>query len=98
MNLYYLTIGFLNSLGFMQRMKKGWHVLRVFIKQSRDFLNCVDNVGVLFLVSDPIPISSANNSFRNLLFEIWINCNKSALNVSLFFSRNPENLKQNSIQ
>ena len=86
-----LTIGFLNSLGLIQRMKKGWQLLKVFISKSRDFLNWVDNVGARFLVSEPIPMSSANKSWRNLFVEIWINWRRSALKVSRFFSRNPEN-------
>lgn len=47
------TIGFLNSFGLMQRMKKGWHRLRVFMRASKDFLNCAPSVGDFFLVSEP---------------------------------------------
>ena len=75
-------------------MKKGWQLLKVFISKSRDFLNWVDNVGARFLVSEPIPMSSANNSWRNLFDEIWINWSRSALKVSRFFSRNPEKSQQ----
>lgn len=70
-------------------MKNGWQVHKVFISRSKDFLNCVDKVGALFLVSEPITISSANKVFKYLFVEISINCNKSALNVSRFFSRKP---------
>lgn len=70
-------------------MKNGWHVHKVFISKSNDFLNCVDKVGVLFLVSEPMTISSANNVFKNEFVEMCINCNKSMLNVSRFFSRKP---------
>jgi hypothetical protein len=64
------------------------------MSESSDFLNCVDSVGALFLVSEPIPMSSANSSLRKLLEEMWISCRRSALKVSLFFSRNPETFQQ----
>ena len=48
-----LTRGFLNSLGLMHRTKKGWQRLRVFIRESKDFLNCEASVGARFLVSVP---------------------------------------------
>lgn len=90
------TIGFLYSFGLIHLIKKGWQEQRVFIRESKDFLNWVDKVGALFLVSEPIPMSSANNSFRNLLLEMWTNWRRSALNVSLFFSKKPENLRNKS--
>lgn len=86
-----LTIGFLNSLGLMHRMKNGWQELSVFMSASRDFLNWVESVGVRLRVSAPMPMSSANSSLRNLLLERVTSCSKSALNVSLFFSRKPIN-------
>lgn len=89
------TIGFFNSFGLIHLIKNGWQVHSVFISKSKDFLNCVDNVGARFLVSDPIAISSANKTFRNLFEETWINCRRSALNVSRFFSRKPVLLKIN---
>lgn len=61
-----LTIGFLYSFGLMHLMKKGWQLHKVFMRESSDFLNCVDNVGALFLVSDPIPMSSTKQAWRNL--------------------------------
>ena len=51
-------MAFLNSFGLMHRTKKGLHLLRVFMRASNDFLNCEDNVGALFLVSDPMLMSS----------------------------------------
>lgn len=82
-------IGFFNSFGLMQRMKNGWQLDSVLINESKLFLNCVDKVGVLFLVSDPIPISSAKICCRNLLPLIVISWSKSGLKVSRFFSKKP---------
>lgn len=48
-----LTMGFLNSLGLMQRTKKGWQAPRVRISSSRDRLNWLLSVGERFLVSAP---------------------------------------------
>lgn len=48
-----LTMGFLNSLGLMQRTKNGWQTLRVLISSSRDRLNWLLRVGERFLVSAP---------------------------------------------
>lgn len=48
-----LTSGFLNSLGFMQRTKNGWHTLSVLISISRERLNWLLRVGERFLVSTP---------------------------------------------
>ena len=80
-------MGFLYSFGLMHLIKNGLHWLNVFIRDSRDFLNCDDRVGALFLVSEPMLRSSLNKVCRNLFLETWINCSKSALKVSLFFSR-----------
>lgn len=46
-------MGFLNSLGLMQRTKKGWQPLSVRISCSRDRLNWLLSVGDRFLVSAP---------------------------------------------
>lgn len=48
-----LTMGFLNSLGLMQRTKKGWQAPSVRISSSRDRLNWLLSVGERFLVSAP---------------------------------------------
>lgn len=64
------TIGFLYSFGLMHLMKKGWQLHSVFMSESKDFLNCVDNVGALFLVSEPIPMSSTKQACRNLFDEM----------------------------
>lgn len=55
----WLTMGFLNSLGLMHLMKKGWQLAKVFIRASRDFLNCADSVGARLRVSEPMPEHSA---------------------------------------
>lgn len=47
------TMGFLNSLGLMQRTKKGWQAPRVRISSSSDRLNWLLSVGERFLVSAP---------------------------------------------
>lgn len=44
-------MGFLESLGLMQRMKKGWHVVSVFINESRDWRNWPIRVGTRFFAS-----------------------------------------------
>lgn len=44
-------MGFLKSLGLMQRMKKGWHVVSVFISESRDWRNWPIRVGTRFFAS-----------------------------------------------
>ena len=82
-----LTIGFLYSFGLMHLMKKGLHWLKVFINDSRDFLNCDDKVGALFRVSEPMFRSSLNRFCRNLFLDTWISWSKSAENVSRFFSK-----------
>lgn len=41
----------LNSLGLMQRTKKGWHWLRVCMRDSSDFLNWMARVGDFLRVS-----------------------------------------------
>jgi len=46
-------MGFLYSLGLMQRTKNGWQTLRVLINSSRDRLNWLLRVGERFLVSAP---------------------------------------------
>lgn len=46
-------MGFLNSLGLMQRTKKGWQAPRVRISSSSDRLNWLLSVGERFLVSAP---------------------------------------------
>lgn len=46
-------MGFLNSLGLMQRTKKGWQAPSVRISSSRDRLNWLLSVGERFLVSAP---------------------------------------------
>lgn len=43
--------GSLNSLGLIQRTKKGWHRLRVFIRESRERLNWRPRVGDFLRVS-----------------------------------------------
>ena len=48
-----LTMGFLNSLGLMQRTKKGWQAPSVRISSSSDRLNWLLSVGERFLVSAP---------------------------------------------
>lgn len=48
-----LTMGFLNSLGLMQRTKKGWQAPSVRISSSSDRLNWLLSVGDRFLVSAP---------------------------------------------
>lgn len=48
-----LTMGFLNSLGLIQRTKKGWQAPRVRISSSSDRLNWLLSVGERFLVSAP---------------------------------------------
>lgn len=47
----FLTMGFLKSFGLMQRMKYGWHTVRVFIRDSRDWRNWPVRVGTRFLLS-----------------------------------------------
>ena len=49
-----------------------------------------------YLEKHTIPISCTNKFCRNLLFETWISWIKSALNVSLFFSKNPAENKTKS--
>lgn len=46
-------MGFLNSLGLMQRTKKGWQAPSVRISSSSDRLNWLLSVGERFLVSAP---------------------------------------------
>lgn len=46
-------MGFLYSLGLMQRTKKGWHTLSVLISSSSERLNWLLSVGERFLVSAP---------------------------------------------
>lgn len=46
-------MGFLNSLGLMQRTKKGWQEPSVRISSSSDRLNWLLSVGERFLVSAP---------------------------------------------
>ena len=46
-------MGFLYSLGLMQRTKKGWQTLRVRISSSKERLNWLLRVGERFLVSAP---------------------------------------------
>ena len=53
-----LTMGFLYSLGLIHLTKNGLHWPRVFMRDSRDFLNCEERVGARFLVSDPMFRSS----------------------------------------
>lgn len=48
-----LTMGFLNSLGLIQRTKKGWQAPSVRISSSSDRLNWLLSVGERFLVSAP---------------------------------------------
>ena len=84
-----LTIGFLNSFGLMHLTKNGLHCPSVFINCSNDFLNCEDKVGVLFRVSEPMFKSELNICCKNLFFDTWISCSRSAEKLSLFFSRNP---------
>lgn len=40
-----------------------------------------------------LPISSTNKCWRNLFEVLWISCSKSALKVSLFFSRKPATIE-----
>lgn len=84
-----LTKALLNSLGLIHRIKNGEHELSVAMRASSDFLNCAPNVGVRFLVSEPICISVVNKPVKNRLVEVCINCIRSPENVSRFFSRNP---------
>lgn len=46
-------MGFLNSLGLIQRTKKGWQAPSVRISSSSDRLNWLLSVGERFLVSAP---------------------------------------------
>lgn len=46
-------MGFLNSLGLMQRTKKGWQAPSVRISSSSERLNWLLSVGERFLVSAP---------------------------------------------
>lgn len=51
--LFLLTMGFLSSLGLMQRTKKGWQTLSVLMSSSSERLNWLLRVGERFLVSIP---------------------------------------------
>ena len=48
-----VTNGFLNSFGLIHLTKNGWQAWSVFIRESKDFLNCAPSDGDLFLVSSP---------------------------------------------
>ena len=52
-NMKKRTRALFRSLGLMQRTKDGSQLNNIFIKTSRDLLNCALNVGERFLVSSP---------------------------------------------
>lgn len=65
-----LTMGFLNSLGLIQRTKKGWQAPSVRISSSRDRLNWLLSVGERFLVSAPCGRGQTDSDGRGHLFPL----------------------------
>ncbi len=71
-----LTIGFLKSLGLIQRIKNGWQAVRVFIKESSDWRNCPHNVGTRFFVSVVCWRNSKSKimQMKNQQKSLFLNC------------------------
>lgn len=63
-------MGFLNSLGLMQRTKKGWQAPRVRISSSSDRLNWLLSVGERFLVSAPCGRGQTDSDGRGHSFPL----------------------------
>ena len=63
-----LTMGFLKSLGLMQRMKYGWQAVSVFIRESRDWRNWPVRVGTRFFASVACCQAQTNVTICNVIF------------------------------
>lgn len=75
-------MGFLYSLGLMQRTKKGWQTLSVLMSSSRDLLNWLLRVGERFLVSAPCHMEKRRKCQANNrgVFFLFLGCDT---NISL---------------
>ena len=88
--IIFLTPALLCSFGLMHLTKNGWHCPRVFMSESRDFLNCVPRVGDFLRVSPLCLMSWKNRRLRYLFPAVSMSLMKSGLKVSRFLSRKPE--------